>query len=171
MGMVNHLGTFSPQIAEQTQILRELLSSTNASVWNPSHEAAFHKVKSEITKPAILCHYDPVADTTISANASSYGLGAAQLQKDHEGNWRPVAFASTGGTRGGWPPLQFRLIQWRQRLAPLLMISQYWFKWKAFASNSDICTRSQHAPAGPVVRGTPIGVRSLGQRGLRTPSN
>ena len=98
MGMVNHLGKFSPRIAELTQPLRELLSSKNAWVWNPSHESAFHKVKSETTKPAILCHYDPAADTKISADASSYGLGAALLQKDHGGNWRPVAFASRSMT-------------------------------------------------------------------------
>ena len=62
-------------IAELTQPLRELLCSKNAWVWNPpSHESAFHKVKSEITKPAILCHYNPAADTKISADASSYGL-------------------------------------------------------------------------------------------------
>ena len=55
-------------------------------------------MKSEITKPAILCHYDPAADTKISADAASYGLGAALLQKDHGGNWRPVAFASRSMT-------------------------------------------------------------------------
>ena len=73
-------------IAELTQPLRELSCTKNAWVWNPpSHESAFHKVKSEITKPAILCHYDPAAYTKISANASSYELGAALLQTDHDG--------------------------------------------------------------------------------------
>ena len=47
-------------IAELTQPLQELLCSKNAWVWNPpSHESAFHKVKREITKLAILCHYNP----------------------------------------------------------------------------------------------------------------
>ena len=50
-------------------------------------------LKNEITKPAVLALYDPAADTKISADASSYGLGAVLLQKDKNG-WKPVAFAS-----------------------------------------------------------------------------
>ena len=41
----------------------------------------------------MLALYDPKAATKVSADASSYGLGAVLLQKHQEG-WRPVAFAS-----------------------------------------------------------------------------
>ena len=69
MGMVNHLGKFSLRIAELTQPLRELLSSKNAWVWNLVNETR----------------------NSLPLRSSS---GAALLQKDHEGNWRPVAVAS-----------------------------------------------------------------------------
>ena len=41
--------------------------------------------------------YDPAAETKVSADASSFGLGAVMLQK--AGNeWRPVAYASRSMT-------------------------------------------------------------------------
>ena len=41
----------------------------------------------------ILTHYDPTAEVKVSADASSFGLGAVLLQKHHN-KWKPVAFAS-----------------------------------------------------------------------------
>ena len=44
-------------------------------------------------KPTTLALYDPEAKTTISADASSHGLGAVLLQQVSQG-WKPVAYAS-----------------------------------------------------------------------------
>ena len=41
MGMVNQLGKFTPNIAELSQPLRELLSSKRSWVWGPAQDAAF----------------------------------------------------------------------------------------------------------------------------------
>ena len=93
MGMVNHLNKFSPNIAELSQPLRELLSPQKAWMWSAAHAEAFAKVKEEISSPRILALYDPEKEAKISADASSYGLGAVLLQL-HDTGWRPVAFAS-----------------------------------------------------------------------------
>ena len=92
MGLANQLETFSPRLAELSQPLRELLSTKRAWTWGPGQEQAFSQLKEELTRPTVLTLYDPQAETKISADASSYGLGAVLLQKDE--NWKPVAYAS-----------------------------------------------------------------------------
>ena len=93
MGMVNHLGKFSPRIATISEPLRACLSTKNAWTWGPDQENAFSAVKKELTQPTILALYDPSAETKVSADASSYGLGAVLLQR-HGEDWRPVIYAS-----------------------------------------------------------------------------
>ena len=93
MGMANQLGKLTPNLAEFTQPLRELLSKSRAWIWGPAQSAAFKKVKQELSKPTTLTLYDPNADTKISADASSHGLGAVLLQRV-DGVWKPVAYAS-----------------------------------------------------------------------------
>ena len=93
LGMVNQLGKFSPSLATLTQPLRELLSTKNAWVWGPIQGQAFEAVKTEISKETTLALYDPQKDMKVSADASSFGLGAVLLQKE-DGEWRPVSFAS-----------------------------------------------------------------------------
>ena len=50
-------------------------------------------MKAELSKLTTLTLYDPVAETKISADTSSYGLGAVLLQKAAS-KWKPVAYAS-----------------------------------------------------------------------------
>ena len=94
MGMANQLGKFSPNLAECSQPLRELLSPRKSWVWGPAQEEAFQKVKEELTKPTVLALYNPNAKTKICADASAYGLGAVLLQHHDREDWKPIAYAS-----------------------------------------------------------------------------
>ena len=93
MGMANQLGKFSHRLADISQPLRELLSTKQSWVWGPDQERAFLEIKTVLTQPTILALYDPVAPTKVSADASSFGLGAVLLQLTND-TWRPVAYAS-----------------------------------------------------------------------------
>ena len=61
MGLVNQLGKFSPQIAEISQPIRELLSSRREWTWGPEQEKSFALIKQELVKPTVLALYDPLA--------------------------------------------------------------------------------------------------------------
>ena len=93
LGMVNQLGKFSPNIAELSQPLRELLSTKTVWAWGPSQTDAFNKLKHELTSTPVLAWYDPTAETKLTADASAYGLGAVLMQKTIQ-QWKPVAYAS-----------------------------------------------------------------------------
>ena len=91
--MVNQLGKFSSTLAETNHPFRELLYKQRVWVWRPSQEEAFTVIKAEFVKPTVLALYDLTAETKISADAFSYGLGVVLLQ-EHWGEWRSISFAS-----------------------------------------------------------------------------
>ena len=93
LGMVNQLGKFIPQLAERTKPLRDLLSKKNHWYWGEEQKKAFHAMKDGLTSTPALALYDPNRETKISADASSFGLGAVLLQKWVD-EWKPVAYAS-----------------------------------------------------------------------------
>ena len=73
--------------------MRELLSKKANWHWGAEQQAAFDATKEELLQPTVLALYNPKAQTKVSADASSFGLGAVLLQQDDRG-WHPVAFAS-----------------------------------------------------------------------------
>ena len=93
LGMVNQLGKFLPDLATVTEPLRQLLSPKAIWIWDFAQKSAFLKVKEMLTSTPILIPYDYKRPTKISADSSSYGLGAVLLQL-HDDIWKPVAFAS-----------------------------------------------------------------------------
>jgi hypothetical protein len=56
-------------------------------------DSAFVKIKDELSKSTTLALYDPMADTNIAADASSFGLGAVLFQRN-DSTRKAVAFAS-----------------------------------------------------------------------------
>lgn len=70
MGMVNQKGKFSPNLAEITQPIRQLISKKSSLFWGPHQEQAFQRTKEELSKPTVLHLYNPQASTKISTDAS-----------------------------------------------------------------------------------------------------
>ena len=94
LGMCNHLSKFSPNLAEKTKPLRELLNKRNQWTWGEPQQTAFTEVKEALVTSPVLSLFDQSRETVVSADASSYGLGAVLLQKQPDGELKPVSYIS-----------------------------------------------------------------------------
>ena len=94
LGMANQLSKFSPNLAQETKPLRDLLSKKNQWTWGNPQEIAFTKLKQLLSSDQILALYNPALKTIVSADASAYGLGAVLRQCQSNGDLRPVAYIS-----------------------------------------------------------------------------
>lgn len=77
LGMTNQLGKFSPNLANKTGPLRDLLKTTSSA--GTSHNAIHLKISDLISAEGQCCQCSH--QPTVSADASSLGLGAVVLQK------------------------------------------------------------------------------------------
>ncbi|KAG8181062.1 hypothetical protein JTE90_014775 [Oedothorax gibbosus] len=93
LGMVTYLGKFISNLSDKTGILRQLLSKDNEFIWSDNEQRAFNHLKECIVNAPVLSYYDPSKRSTVSVDASQYGLGAVLLQGENA-----VAYASVSLT-------------------------------------------------------------------------
>ena len=98
LGMINQQSKFSPSLAENTKPLRDLLSKKNHWSWTSVHQETFDRLKESLSTDVTLGLYDPNRESVVSADASSYGLGAVLQQKQPNGTLKPIAYASRSMT-------------------------------------------------------------------------
>lgn len=94
MGMANYLARFVPRMAEVLQPLSFMMSSRQDFVWGPAQEAAFEKWKILFSSVPVLGIYDSNTETVVTADASSYGLGAVRRQRQEDGQFKVISYAS-----------------------------------------------------------------------------
>ena len=75
------------------------MSTKNEFLWGPTQQDAFEELKKELSSTPVLAHYDTARKRILSADASSYELGAVLLQAQENGARKPVAYASRSMTR------------------------------------------------------------------------
>ena len=73
--------------------MTDLLKSDVVWSWDKAQQASFDKTKELLTTTPTLSYYDSTKPTVMSADASSYGIGAVLMQST-DGILKPIAFAS-----------------------------------------------------------------------------
>ena len=91
-GMINYIDVFVPNLATKMKPLNKLLKKNTHWSWGPSQKSALESVKQSLVDAKSLTFFDVNKPIVISADASSYGLGAV-LQEEGE-LLKSIAFAS-----------------------------------------------------------------------------
>lgn len=143
LGMANQLMKFCCNMAERTKPLRDLLKKDVGWCWGPAQEAAFRDVKEELVSDRVLAIYNPERETVISADASSYGLGAVLLQRQPTGELRPVAFASRSMTE-----TECRYAQIEKEALATTWAFEHW--QDLLVGMPDITVETDHKPLVPL---------------------
>ena len=123
-------------------LINELLKK-DEWVWGDAQETAFRQVKDVIYLPSVLAYYDPLKETVIQSDASSYGIGRVILQK-HDDVLRPVAFALRTLTA-----TEARYAQIEKELLAAVWCCEKFDKY-LIGLNSSI-TQTDHKPLIPII--------------------
>ena len=148
MGMVNQLGKFSPRVATVSQPLRELLKKENQWCWGDAQQASFDELKAIMSATPVLALYCPSYPTVVSADASSYGIGAIISQQQPTGEWKPVSYQSRSLT-----PTEKRYAQIEKEAVALTWACE---RFSDYLIGKDFVIETDHKPLVPLLSTTPL---------------
>ena len=94
LGLVTQQAKYLTNLVERTEPLRALLKKLCHWVWGEPQQKAYDAIKKDLTHTPVLAIYDVQKETILTADASSYGLGAVLSQKQPDGSVKPIVYAS-----------------------------------------------------------------------------
>ncbi|UYV68861.1 hypothetical protein LAZ67_6001298, partial [Cordylochernes scorpioides] len=93
LGTVTYLAKFIPDLSSNTSNIRNLLKKDIIWNWNIAADQELNFIKTLLTSPPVLRHFDPNEPLELFADASKDGLGAILMQKE-----KPLSYASASLT-------------------------------------------------------------------------
>ena len=93
LGLAQFCAKFIPNFAAITSPLWDLTGDVEWK-WTESEKNAFREVKSCLTRAPVMAYFTPGLPTRIVTDASPVGLSAILEQKQSDGEYRPVYYAS-----------------------------------------------------------------------------
>lgn len=96
MGLANYVQHFIPNFGELSDGVRESYALKGQFIWGPRQEDAFKKLKAKIADctTTTLGSFREGEEAYLYTDASGVALGAVLTQKQQNGLWRTISFAS-----------------------------------------------------------------------------
>ena len=94
LGLVNFCAKNIRDFATLAEPLRKLTRKEVKWQWNSEQQMTFETLKQRLTSADVMSYYNQNAETNIIVDGSPFGLGAILNQKQSDGNFKPVAYAS-----------------------------------------------------------------------------
>ena len=98
MGLVNFVGKFVPKLSTHAEPLLRLTKKNTPFAWGTEQNAACCNIKALMADSKTLAFFDANAQTSITADASPYGLGAV-LSQTINGTERVIAYGHRSLTK------------------------------------------------------------------------
>ncbi|UYV61569.1 K02A2.6-like [Cordylochernes scorpioides] len=93
LGTITYLAKFIPDLSSNTSNMRNLLKKDIIWNWNIAADQELNFIKTLLTSPPVLRHFDPNEPLELFADASKDGFGAILMQKE-----KPLSYASASLT-------------------------------------------------------------------------
>eukprot|EP00253_Pinus_taeda_P005904 PITA_05904 len=94
LGKINFLRRFIPNLAELIRLLNNMLKKDSKVKWTVEANQAFEGIKLTLTQTPVLTNPQFDREFIIFSFASQHTIAAVLLQKDDQGNEKPIAFFS-----------------------------------------------------------------------------
>lgn len=148
MGSINYLSRFIPHLATKAKPLNDLLSTKNHFSCGIEQNRAFNAIKEELIKSPALAWFDHRKETAITSDASSYAIGAELKQKDDQGGYRTIAYASKTLTKA-----QQNWAQIEKEGYTMVWACE---RFKDFISGIEVTLETDHKPLVPIFMTKPL---------------
>ena len=94
LGSVQFCAKFIPNFATISSPLWDLTGKDVKWHWGPKEKKAFQEIKGLLTRAPVMAYHRQGATTRLTTDASPVGVGAVLEQKQRDGTYRPIYYAS-----------------------------------------------------------------------------
>ena len=94
LGLAAYCSRYIPDFETVAEPMRRLTRKGGTFKWGKEQEKAFVTLKKRLSSSQVLAYFNKTAHTQVIADASPVGLGAVLVQRQEDGNYRPVYYAA-----------------------------------------------------------------------------